>query len=708
MSQSTSSVQPSYDFLAQAPSPAAPPRQRLLPVGMKAGHSTEDLRSELNTVRYELSTLQDERELERIRHEKELRVLEAKCEEQAKRADSVESDKTYLFNRQKELSEKLEKVKDQATNQKVGDIGDSSDMWRVCTKFISQQDLERQIRRLKSENIDLKEQVSDKEGDIQSQDRQHRRHAEELRTRNESLEKINSELKGDLETKSYGLQETETKLATKETKISNLETELLRVKAQTGDLETLKILKKELSEQVTHIRTLESTNRKLSSEVKQLRDYNKSIEILEEEKQSLEVKVRRLDEVGQELAETQLRVSILQDEKNSWGSFFESEGLEFDSPESLARALIQERLEKASLLEQAGRTNPELVQKETLIEELEANIRSLREELEKMGEAASRDAKARTRLERQRALALKEAQFLREQLQSFSTEETTYMQGNYDEQKTKRIEELEKMLEKYKKEGDVLVAELAKREGADTGEMMGRKRHREEDGAENERNGELVRKNRHLQDEIIQLRNTILLSKKEIDSLHIRLESLEKTSTRILQLKDNPTSREEAIKVATLDSLRKENAALLAQVEERTDQIGKVVPIHTLSNLRGEMEAMEKVIGEKEKRMTRLKEIWTAKSLEFREAVYSLLGYKLDFLPNGRVRVTHMFAGNEDQSIEFDGEKGTMKVAGGPDSMFHREIKNQCSFWMARQSIPCLLASILIEQYEKTTRAQRM
>ncbi|RPA90653.1 hypothetical protein L873DRAFT_1753498, partial [Choiromyces venosus 120613-1] len=86
---------------------------------MRADHSTEGLRSELNTVRYELSTLQDERELEGIRHEKELRALEAKCEAQAKRADSVESDKTYLFNRQKELSEKLEKVKDQATNQKV-------------------------------------------------------------------------------------------------------------------------------------------------------------------------------------------------------------------------------------------------------------------------------------------------------------------------------------------------------------------------------------------------------------------------------------------------------------------------------------------------------------------------------------------------------------------------------------------------------------
>lgn len=38
-------------------------------------------------MRYELSTLQEERELEKIRHEKEIRALETKVEEQGKRAD---------------------------------------------------------------------------------------------------------------------------------------------------------------------------------------------------------------------------------------------------------------------------------------------------------------------------------------------------------------------------------------------------------------------------------------------------------------------------------------------------------------------------------------------------------------------------------------------------------------------------------------------
>lgn len=152
----------------------------------------------------------------------------------------------------------------------------------------------------------------------------------------------------------------------------------------------------------------------------------------------------------------------------------------------------------------------------------------------------------------------------------------------------------------------------------------------------------------------LQRKETVL--NKEIDALHYRIASMENTSTRILQLKDNPTAREQAVKVATLNALREENAALLAQIEGNLEK-AKMVPRATLENVRAEVKDMERVVAEKEKRMTRLKEIWSAKSLEFREAVFSLLGWKLDFMQNGRVKVTHMF-GNDSQSIEFDGEKG--------------------------------------------------
>jgi mitotic spindle assembly checkpoint protein MAD1 len=157
----------------------------------------------------------------------------------------------------------------------------------------------------------------------------------------------------------------------------------------------------------------------------------------------------------------------------------------------------------------------------------------------------------------------------------------------------------------------------------------------------------------------------------------------------------------------------------------------KVVPVSALESIKLEMQDMERTVADKEKRMRRLKEIWTAKSSEFREAVASLLGFKLDFLPNGRVRVTSMFhlssayrhgdseapsdsgpgsMGNgEENSIVFDGENGTMKISGGPNSLFAMEIKPLIKFWVEeRKDIPCFLAAMTLDFYDKTTRAARM
>ena len=159
-----------------------------------------------------------------------------------------------------------------------------------------------------------------------------------------------------------------------------------------------------------------------------------------------------------------------------------------------------------------------------------------------------------------------------------------------------------------------------------------------------------------LDTDIMQLQRKETVLNAEIEALHFRITSMEGTSARILQLKDNPTAREQAVKVSQLKALQQENADLLAQLEGRGEEI-RMVPLATLENIRAEVKAMGKAVAEKEKRMMRLKEIWSAKSSEFREAVFSLLGWKLDFMQNGRVRVTHMF-GDVSQSIEFDGEKG--------------------------------------------------
>jgi len=385
-----------------------------------------------------------------------------------------------LFDRQKALGERLQELRAEAAEAKRG--------------------LERQVRQLRTENAELREAVRDREEDISSQQRQYKRQIDEYETRSNALSRANQELKEEVHIKNRTMEDIQGKLEGKDGEVQDLELELLRVKAQTGDLEMLAVLKKELAEQVSHIKTLESTNRRQLSELKSLRESSRSLELVEEEKRTLEGKVKILDEIREELSAAQVRISVLQDEQNAWKSYFQREGLEFDSPESLAKALIEERIERIGLTEKAGRLEPELFEKDRTIQEMEGEVRLLREELEKLKETGSKDSKARQRMERQKALALKEAQFLREQLKSFSTEEAIHNEGRFDEQKAARIQELETLLEAYKTEIDELkVASSAAAASSTRNEVQGSRKRALEDTASDERLGELNRRNRQLQ-----------------------------------------------------------------------------------------------------------------------------------------------------------------------------------------------------------------
>lgn len=88
----------------------------------KIDYSNEGLRSELESLRYELQTVKTDRELELIQHQEEVRAVEAKAEEKAKLADAAETDKRFLFEKQKSLGEELVKVKENAEKQKVGTL----------------------------------------------------------------------------------------------------------------------------------------------------------------------------------------------------------------------------------------------------------------------------------------------------------------------------------------------------------------------------------------------------------------------------------------------------------------------------------------------------------------------------------------------------------------------------------------------------------
>ncbi|KAI9847630.1 MAG: coiled-coil domain-containing protein mad1 [Sclerophora amabilis] len=671
-----SNTQPTYDFLTGEPSPQ-PAHQGSIrpPQYSKQEQASQDIRAQLKALQYEVSTFKQEKELSELRHEKELRDVEKRAEADFKRAQASESESHVATHKYDALARELKESQERALSERS--------------------DVEKKMRTSQERAQILEEELYEVRTELSSQERQTKYQLTELETRCSTLQRTSHELREDISAKATELQATQQKLSQRESDVGHLECEVLRLKAQTGDADTLDVIKRELSEQVAHIKKLEATNRDYLAELKQYRKLHKSVQVVEEEKRTLEGKLRLMEDLRHELSESEMQRRRLEDERRSWTSYLQNEGstsgeIEFDSPEAIARALVRERLETAALLEKLGGVEPQLSEKDDIIKSLESGRLKLQQDMEKLRTGGT-DIKARTRLERQRALAVKEVEYLRAQLRTFDAEETTFQPESFDEHKTHRIQELEDLVDQYRKELQTLNDDSAKHEKA---------------------------KN-------LKLNQSTTFLQKELDVHKSQLTSLQNNArTRILELRSNPTSDAAAIKAATLAALRTENAALLDQIQNsHQPNSAAVVPVSTLENARMDLHEMEKAVASKEKHMLRLKQIWTAKSQEFREAVASILGWKMDFMPNGRVRVTSMFysgpaggdddddddSGGEENSIIFDGENGTMKISGGPESAFAHEIRGLIRFWVEeRKEIPCFLAAMTLEFYEKTTRAARM
>ncbi|KAK3707048.1 coiled-coil domain-containing protein mad1 [Vermiconidia calcicola] len=649
--------QPTYDFLAGgAASPARQPLRETFKqsTASRPDINNENLRSQLHTLQYEIDSLKQERELTSLQHQSEIRDVQNRAEADFKRAQAAETAKNAATKKADALSRDWQDTQDRAANEK--------------------QVLEKKLRSVQDDNRSLREELEDVQAELSSQDRESKHAFGELEQKHVTLQKSVEGMQQDLENKASALQNAQQKLAQKETQAGELENEVLRLKAQTGDSDTLAVIKKELSEQVAYIKKLQATNRDHLSDLKQFRKAQKSIEVVEEQKHALEAKLRIMDDLRRELSEAQLQKRILEDEKMGWTSYLESEAasediMEYDTPEQMARAFMQERLERLSLVDKLGSVQPELSAKDEEVQRLQEQIGELKSAppVTVPGSGAT-DNRTLVRLQRQNNLVTKEVEYLRAQMKTFEAEEAEFNPEQMNEERLKRIHELEDMVQQYRSEVEVLHADLSK---VDTQPAIQspKKRAREDDEEADERIGEMRRKARTLQTDLDKLLTRNQLLEAELRASLSQVSSLKESSrTRTLELRNNPTAQVEAIKMSTIRTLREENAALMEQLKGKSPST-KVVPVSSLENIRLQLADKETQIAQTEKKTLRLKQIWGSKSLEFREAVCSVLGWKLDFMPNGRVKATSILyptsvdSGGEEEenSIIFDGENGTMK-----------------------------------------------
>ncbi|KAK3687738.1 spindle assembly checkpoint component Mad1 [Podospora appendiculata] len=669
----------------------------------------EELKADVNTLRYQINNYEQEKELVRLQMENEVRDTKRRAEEDFKAKQAADGDKTKALRHVEALQTELESLRADHDTQK--------------------RELEARARDAQEEARLLQEQLEDLSAAKDEAARMAERGMTDLRARISALERTAQETEQESRTREDVLERTQALLAERDETLGSLEADVLRLKAQTGDAETISVIRRELSDQVTHIRMLEAKNRDQLAELKHLRQTHKAVEVVEEEKRSLQRRMEAYESLEAELAEERTQRQRLEDERRAWTAYLESTSnsdhpIEFDSPEAVARALIEERLKSASLLERLGSLQPEIADRDNIIRTLEDEKHNLRSQIEKLktaGGANTGNDKARARLDRQRALAVKEVEYLRAQLKTFDMEDMTLAPESVDEQKMKRIQDLEDLVDKYKQEVDTLHADLSSTESTSTSPstnpaqpLTGTKRLRDDADleADSEQLGQLARKNRKLQADLSEAQTALQLLQKEHEVSTSQLASAkEQLKTRVLALRSNPTSDFEAVKTSTLAALKLENAELVAHIQ-RQPTLFATIPASQLAAAQREVAEARAETASSQKSSRRLKEVWAAKSAEFKEAVFSTLGWTVSFIPGGKMRVESVYhpsvTDEHENSIVFDGEKGTMKVGGGPKSAFANRIGDNIKFWVReRGCVPCFLAALTLEFYDEHTRAVR-
>lgn len=656
----------------------------------------ESLKAEIGTLKYRMHTADQEKDI--VLSQQASRV------EQARRREQDEAQRRQVAEaRSVVVAEQLDALKKDA------------DALRESTEEQNRA-LDRKAREARDEAALLREQLDDLSAAKDEAARIADRKTSDLQMQLSAMNNAARELEKANQEAEEALQQARAKLVERDGHVAELEADVLRLKARSGDAETMELIRRELSEQVQHIRSLEATVADQSAELKQLRPYKKTVQIVEEEKRSLQRRLESAVVVEAELAETRLQRQRLQDERLAWSSYLENASVagsdEFDSPAAVARALVQERLTTASYVEQLGGLRAELAAQENAVQALTDERHQLEQRLaagQVAARAASKDG-GLMRVHRQRELALKEVEYLRAQLKAVDDEDRTMQPERYDEARIIRIQELEALVDQYKAEIQAVHTELSK---STTSSPSAKRPHEADDDDAQQQIpfGQLTRKNRRLQEELASAQTRATLLEKDLSACQEQLTAAKKQSqTRVLSLRSNPTSDHEAVQRSTLDALRRANAELLSTVRNSRSPSTPTIPTSVLAAMESELTAAKAETASAQKSARRLKEVWAAKSLEFKEAIFSTLGWTVTFIPNGKMRVESTFypsrTDEHENSIVFDGERGTMKVGGGPRSEFAKRIADQIGFWVREKGcIPGFLAALTLEFYEERSRA---
>lgn len=153
-------------------------------------------------------------------------------------------------------------------------------------------------------------------------------------------------------------------------------------------------------------------------------------------------------------------------------------------------------------------------------------------------------------------------------------------------------------------------------------------------------------------------------------------------------LKENPSANADQARYEELLALRSENEALRSSISS--------IPMESVKIFEMKISELQQELFTKEKRMLRLKEVLNAQVQEFRASICSILGFKVDMQPQGKLRLSSIYSSM--WTLEFDTQGNFLGFFGADSDRLQEGIAK----YLESSHIPAFMAWLTLHLFESS------
>ncbi|CAI4062954.1 hypothetical protein SUVZ_07G1610 [Saccharomyces uvarum] len=660
-------------------------------MGNNSMHNDAQGNRQIQALQFKLNTLQNEYEIEKLQLQKQTNILEKKYKATIGELEKSLNDTKYLYDSNGKLEYELHSLKESLTNS----TNDKDKLIQELQTTLQNKDLEME---------NLKQEYDSKLSKVTNQ-------CDHFKLESESssslLKKYENEIKrqsGDIKDLQHNIMEKDDELSTlKASKMINSHPNY-----STEEFNELTEMNKIVQDQVQYTKELELANMQQANELKKLKQSQDFSSFWKLENEKLQNKLKQFHALEGQFEDVQLENIDLKSKLTNWEIYNDDDDKAKNNlqsnPEEIIRDWKLTKKECLILTDKNDKLRLDNNNLKLLNDEMALERNQLLDSNNNYENSIINLKRLNHELEQQKSLSFEECRLLREQLDDlYSAQNNVLSETNNSKAHIPNgnlNEDMNNLLDNYKNKTEDLTSELKKLNdqllsNSSDVETQRKKRKLTSDQIGlnySQRLNELQLENVNVSRELNKAETTIQLLKNKLE----KLTNLKEKRIRILQLRDGPFIRDQFIKKNKLHLLQKENSDLLDQLKQKNPNI-ETIPISVYDSLNFELKQFEQEAFKSNKRFSRLKQVFNRKSLEFIDVVNSLLGFKLEFQQDGRVKIFSCF--KPERYLIADLNENTLKSNLDSDIDGWDDLMN---LWVEdRGQLPCFLATITLRLWEQ-------